>query len=211
MDEIALTVVYTEQDFVGSADGFQGQRKIFNVVALGLATALSGIAGYLGILPTDLVLIIPIAVGFCLFAFIPLITNCLTRQNFRVRSDVKDQFEFKYSDSGVEATSARMSGKNYWSVFIRAIETPETFLLFYGKNVYFVIPKKSFVDEAQIAAFRQLVFSKVPNFKIRKLRGIALGRVSKPVFALLIAFLTLVGISFWVALYGNSLSSRPIR
>jgi hypothetical protein len=207
-EEIVLRVAYTEQDFVDAAEGYRAPRRLPMLLVWIFVSGLLLLGYRLGVCPIDVFVAGAVGLGFYLFVFQPLITNILTRRDFRNSFDARDEVQLAFSDSGVVTASASTAGKNYWRVFTRAVQTDEGILLFYEENSYLIIPRRFYADSATEEGLKRLLFAKVPNFKVRKDFGPSLGRVAHPVRALIISIAVLVLGSLLVALLLNAMANH---
>jgi hypothetical protein len=88
-----------------------------------------------------------------IFPFLMLILLVLTKRASFLRRPVvysffKDRIEIKTASAGSAVQ---------WATLVMTRETNQRFLLYFQKYVAFVIPKRCFADESEIAAFRELV------------------------------------------------------
>ena len=186
-DEFVLNVIYTEQDFVDAAEGYRAPIRIPILIIWLVVSGLTLLFCCLGLFGIDLFIAVSVGLAFYLYVLQPLMINVATRREFRGKPDINDTVQLNFSDSGVIAISSHITGRNYWSTFTGGSETDEGILLFYGKNSYLIVPKRSFADPADEAGLKELVLSKVPNFKTYKRFGPSLGRVETPFRVLFIS------------------------
>lgn len=208
-DEIALRFAYAEQDFVDAAEEYRSPKRLPYVIAWFVVSLLSLLAWRFSVVPLDLFVAVSVGLAFCLFVFLPLVANFMTRKEFRADHDVKDEVQLTFSEAGVMASSTSIAGKNYWSVFSSAIETDEAILLFYGENSYLIVPRRSFADPADEEALKRLILSKVPNFKATTCTVPSLGRVARPILALVFSVLILTAGCFAVSLWVSRAANQP--
>jgi hypothetical protein len=88
-----------------------------------------------------------------IFPFLMLFLLVLTKRASFLRAPVVYSF-FK---DRIEIKTAASQSTVQWATLVMTRETKQRFLLYFQKYVAFVIPKRCFADEAEIAAFRELV------------------------------------------------------
>ena len=66
-----------------------------------------------------------------------------------------------FTEDEISIESPLGSAKVKWAAYMRAKETRSFFLLYTAANFANVLPKRSFKNESEIAAFRDLVRQKV--------------------------------------------------
>jgi hypothetical protein len=64
------------------------------------------------------------------------------------------------------AVQRKSSNAKYeWNFFKEILEGRHDFILFYGKGLYYSIPKKSFQSESELIRFRNMLKGNVAKFK----------------------------------------------
>jgi len=101
---------------------------------------------------------------FALLTLIPIgIAAALYLNIWRQSKIIERSLEksiFVFSDDGVESTSRLASVKVAWETLQKIRELKDYFLFYPQKNVFYIIPKRFFVDENQLLDFRNLVKEK---------------------------------------------------
>lgn len=64
---------------------------------------------------------------------------------------------YSFSDAGIQAANADAASVMSWDSFHAAYETRDLFILPQTSAIMQILPKRLFQDDAQIAAFRELV------------------------------------------------------
>lgn len=105
-----------------------------------------------------------VLVGLALiFDLIPTILLWITFIQSRQR--YFEPYQAIFDDDGVSVQRQGASVKYEWKIFYAAVEGRDEFILIYGKNLYFGIPKTSFQDQNDEENFRSMLKSKVKVFK----------------------------------------------
>ena len=80
-----------------------------------------------------------------------------TRLTFKANPKFRETYGLTFSDAGVQFKTVSIDSKLAWSHYRKVLEGPTVVLLVYGRWMYTVIPKSAFHDEAQLAAFINLI------------------------------------------------------
>ena len=135
------------------------------VLALGLACL-----GFIG--PTGLGLYLVVLGPYLIGVGMGWLAFTMQRHGFDTRSMMGqgvilgDAFALAFNDQGIAITSAGSNFKADWGHYQEVVETPRAYLLFWGANVYTLVPKSAFAPPETEQAFRDVVK--------RKVRGAAL-------------------------------------
>jgi YcxB-like protein len=103
-----------------------------------------------------------------LFAYGPLLTIWLDlfykirlTRAFKTQSSLNEKFAFTFDEEGTYYKRALSSSQQKWAFYHSMLEGQNVFLLFINKKTYYVIPKRCFANEDEIASFRNLAKSKI--------------------------------------------------
>lgn len=97
--------------------------------------------------------------------------NLLTLQSLQVRlwfkrePKFRDEYCLTFTPDHIHFQTASIDSTLDWSYYGRVLEGKTIFLLFYGKGLYSVIPKRCFGSESDLEAFRTLLKEKIPEYK----------------------------------------------
>lgn len=83
----------------------------------------------------------------------------IPRKYFRGDGKFHDRYELTFSDEGIRARTAKIDSKHAWSLYTKAIEGRDIYLLLYGQDTRMMtaVPKRVFADKDQEYRFRELV------------------------------------------------------
>jgi predicted PurR-regulated permease PerM len=114
-----------------------------------------------------------VLVVMLLFALLPIllvagIYSNIWRQAKAIEKTLESA-KFVFSENGLETNSKSTSTKVTWDAFQKVQELKEDFLFYPQKNIFYTIPKRSFLNDLQIEDFRSLVREKLgKNAKLNK-------------------------------------------
>jgi hypothetical protein len=80
-----------------------------------------------------------------------------TKIEFQRNPKFREEYHLTFSPENIQFKTLSFDSTLQWTNYERAIESPSLFLLMYGKGLYTLIPKRSFISHDQIEAFRALV------------------------------------------------------
>jgi hypothetical protein len=166
-EPIAVSFRYTEDQYATGVRLHLAKRfrwKIDAPIAVGViglgAFALvagSGIAG-------------PIIMGIgalylCILAFgwfwLPV-------RYYRTQPKLRDEYRLVFSEEGVAFKTDHIDSTLAWSIYQRTLADSETYLLYYGKDAFTLLPRSVFrPGSADESNFRDLVRRKVASFEER--------------------------------------------
>ena len=150
----------SEADFMSAYEVLWRSRK------LGTLNSLAW--GAIGVLGGVVCLMLGAWVGHVLWAvgalliLIVLLRSFLHRRAYRENPKFTGPITAVFEDTEIRVESAVGESRLEWSVFSEATEADEVFLLMMSKNVFSIIPKRTFDGEAaEIDAFRALLSTKL--------------------------------------------------
>jgi hypothetical protein len=80
-----------------------------------------------------------------------------TKIEFQRNPKFRAEYHLTFSGENIHFKTVSFDSTVKWTHYQRAIESPSLFLLMYGKGLYTLIPKRCFVSNDEIDAFRALV------------------------------------------------------
>lgn len=98
---------------------------------------------------------------------LPIIFLVVARLYFGIWSNAKKTEErsvatvFTFNDEGVETVNTNGSAQANWQADQKVIETAKDFIYFPQPTLFFLLPKRCFESDGQMAAFRDLISQKL--------------------------------------------------
>lgn len=80
-----------------------------------------------------------------------------TKIEFQRNPKFREEYHLTFSRENIHFKTASLDSTLQWTHYERLIESPDLFLLMYGKSLYTLIPKWCFKSNEEINAFRVLV------------------------------------------------------
>lgn len=80
---------------------------------------------------------------------------------FRREVRFRDWYELRFSNDGIYFRTLNIKSELRWSLYSRALVDAHSYVLYYGKSTFTVIPKRYFQDPEQLARFDRLVEEKI--------------------------------------------------
>ncbi len=130
-------------------------------VLLAAWCALAGVATYFAMGDaadldwTTLTVVTAIMVGPPAMLIAVVVWNA--QRQFRQAETELRPIHYCIHDDGMDVASVKRSGWIPWEGFREAIETPSAFLVFLEKDQHYLLPKRCFVEAAEIESFRRLL------------------------------------------------------
>jgi len=105
-----------------------------------------------------LLVLIVVVIIFDVFLFYNALVT-LPRQYFRGDSKFREKYEVTFSSEGVFVKTIQIDSKLAWSLYTKAIEGREMYLMMYGKDTRMMtaVPKRAFKSRDEEIQFRELV------------------------------------------------------
>jgi YcxB-like protein len=91
-----------------------------------------------------------------------------TKIEFRRNPKFREEYHLTFSRENIHFTTASLDSTLQWTHYERVIESPDLFLLMYGKGLYTLIPKRCFKSNEEISSFRDLVSQTIGSYGIRR-------------------------------------------
>jgi len=105
----------------------------------------------------------PIVIGSgVVIVLLPFLAVLRTRRVLRAEG-MHGHRHYVFTPEDISVESPLANAKVKWPAYIRAHETRSVFLLYSAASFANVLPKRCFANEAEIAAFRDLVRQKIPK------------------------------------------------
>jgi hypothetical protein len=73
----------------------------------------------------------------------------------------KDEYRLDFSEEGASFQTEHLNSKLDWSYYNKFLETDKFYLLFYGKAMFSIIPKRAFTSDEQQNQFRCILNKKI--------------------------------------------------
>ena len=86
-----------------------------------------------------------------------------TRIEFQRNPKFREEYHLTFSFENIHFKTASLDSTLKWTHYDRVIQSPDLFLLMYGKGLYTVIPKRCFKSEEEIKAFCTLLDQTIPR------------------------------------------------
>ncbi len=81
---------------------------------------------------------------------------------FKREPKYKETLRWIFTDEGILLKTKSIDSKLEWSVYNTFLETKNIFMLYYGRELFSLIPKRSFLNANEIEEFKKLARSKIP-------------------------------------------------
>jgi hypothetical protein len=72
--------------------------------------------------------------------------------------------EWQFADDAIEIISPLSSTKTQWAAAVKAVKTPDGFLIYFSPQMFHWIPRTGFASSAEFETVRQLAKTKCANF-----------------------------------------------
>ena len=156
-DSITLRFTYTEDEFVEACQ-FYAMRAMLKksdvigslaaiVVSL-VMTSLNGIHWLWEML---------FVAGFLLLVFNFTAYFILPRQHYRREPKYHTEYALTFSEQGIHFKTALAESQLEWGLYDMFWNIPHHYLLFYGRDLFTIIPKRVFANQADEQQFRALL------------------------------------------------------
>lgn len=84
---------------------------------------------------------------------------------FRREPKFRDEYSLTFSDEGIHFVTQHIDSRLKWNLYSRALINRHSYVLYYGKHQFTVIPARVFADSIQQGAFERLLTANVANVK----------------------------------------------
>lgn len=103
----------------------------------------------------------PLAFQAFILVGLPSILYLSTKSMFRKMSLEQRSIRYRFTNESIETVTGYGSSNVSWTAIQRVAETSSAFYVSSQKNLYQIVPKRSFQAAAEIERFRELVRSKL--------------------------------------------------
>lgn len=160
-EPVPISFRYTKDEYL-RAVRFHYYRTLRVKLDLVVA-ALCGVAGLYVLLTEGLSWVSLGGIFACsvllLIMFIALVI--VPHQVYRGSDKLKQDYDITFSEDGIQFKTPGIDSRLDWDIYDYWIEGPEFFILYYGKDLFSVIPKRAFESDAERRRFTELLFTKV--------------------------------------------------
>lgn len=130
------------------------------VVILGAVALVAGIGGMAGpsLMSIGMLYLCVLALGWF---WVPV-------RYYRAQPKLRDEYRLAFSEDGIALRTEHVESNLQWSIYQRVLADERVYLLYYGNDAFFVLPRSVFPSgSTDEAGFRDLVKRKVPRFEER--------------------------------------------
>jgi hypothetical protein len=99
--------------------------------------------------------------AFVLAAMLIAAFTVLPRLTFRREPKFRDEYRLTFTSEGIHFRTENIDSNLKWDLYSRVLTTPKSWILYYGKDQFTVIPKRAFASDEEKARFNELLFLKV--------------------------------------------------
>jgi hypothetical protein len=159
---IQLKFSYTEAEYVAAVYAYYA--RTFHMKTYTLFAGLLILAGLALWLYTGAATVFFGLAVFMLIVGVPAIFYYITitpRRRFREMAQLHYPYEISLSEESLTFKTRGVESRLEWQIYHKAGETEQFYFLFYGKQLFTVIPKRVFTSQAQEEQFRVLLQRKV--------------------------------------------------
>lgn len=119
----------------------------FLINVLGLAVAFMGVILYVTGRTGTVGIVCYLVAAFIFLASTPFQLKMRAKKQVEVNEEYAQPVEYSFSDEGVERSYADQNRFFKWEEIERAVVTPKTIGIYYGKDFAMILPKKNFGDQ----------------------------------------------------------------
>jgi len=80
-----------------------------------------------------------------------------TKVEFQRNLKFREEYHLTFSRENIRFKTVSLDSTLQWTYYERMVESPSLFLLMYGRGLYTLIPKRCFLSNNDVVAFRALV------------------------------------------------------
>ena len=160
---VTLTFRYHPGEYVRAvrAHQLQAMRLVTDLIfsstflVAGAATVFFGAERYfwLGVALCGIGLALPTTIAVALLVF--------PRMALAGNAKLLDQYQLTFSRDGIRFQTTSIDSKLAWSLYTRATEVRDFYLLYWGRRQFTVVPKRAFESAADMQAFEALLVAHV--------------------------------------------------
>jgi len=167
--DVKLTFRYLPGEYVRAVNAHQ-RLSVRLLPDLTIAGILAG-AGFLTILfGTDQyfwlgVLMCGTGLAFCALVIVILVV--LPRAMLASKPKLHQEYQLTFSDQGVRFRTDSIDSTIGWSIYERAVEVRNFYLLYWARRQFTVIPKRAFETSTDMLTFEALLFAHISKIDRR--------------------------------------------
>jgi YcxB-like protein len=162
METVNLSFRYAEQDYVRALRAHYSTRLRLPLdIAVTVAVAIVGMYELRSGSRAFGITLLCLAVVFALILVAAFIV--IPRIWFRSQPKLRDEYALRFSPEGIHFQTAHIDSKLQWAMYTKALVDPYSFILYYGRQQFTVIPKRVFQDGSQRQTFERLLHQNVSN------------------------------------------------
>ncbi|MGH4137822.1 YcxB family protein [Clostridium sp.] len=155
--DVRINFRYSEDEYVAAVQWYYFKNQLIRiyilVASIFVCTGLYFL--FLGKKPVvGLVLVISGALIYILYVYIVMLNP---RKFFKTQSKLKEELFFTFTEEGVLFKFGEEAKNLKWNYYSGYKENKNYFYLIYGKNLFTIIPKRSFKNDAKITKLRKLL------------------------------------------------------
>lgn len=83
------------------------------------------------------------------------------KKTFRQQPKFQNEYNISFSVEGIHFQTENINSSIEWNHYLKTIENKRFFYLVYGKNMFTIVPKRSFMNDEEEALFREMVNEKI--------------------------------------------------
>lgn len=162
-ETVKFTFRYSENDYTRACRANWGSpsRLLFDIaVAIGLTAV--GVTSWRSQGPDWFsvgFVVVPVGFILLLIAFFTVIP----RLAFRREPKFGDVYSLAFSHEGIHFRTDHFDSQIQWNIYSRALVNRHSYLLYYGRRQFTVIPKRVFESPEQEQAFDRLLTAHIPK------------------------------------------------
>ena len=138
---------------------FQSKETMIRMVVFGVLALVGAIIMNMIVADMNMLLgLIPIVIIFDVFIFYNVLV-IVPRQYYRGDPKFREKYVLTFSDQGVFVKTFQLDSKLAWSLYTKALEDKDMYLLIYGRDIRMMtpVPKRAFRSTDEEVEFRALV------------------------------------------------------
>lgn len=170
-DLIELRFTYTEDEFA-EAWQFYAMRAILKksdvIVSLAAMAFSLGMAYLNG---ANWIWESLFVVGFLLLMGNVIGYFVMPRQRFRREPKYQDEYSLSFSEQGIHFKTTHVESKLEWAMYDKLWIVPRHYLLFYGRDLFTIIPKRVFTNSEEAQRFDEMIRRKLAPTVIQIFSG----------------------------------------
>lgn len=158
-DSITLRYTHTMNEQLHACRVYQrSTRKHLFYKFIGIVAVFSGawLTFAAGLQPTALLLF-----GLGVFTWFDPVPLLMVWSTFRGSASLRQPFDAVFDQRGARFQFGKERVNRPWERYTSFVESPQVFVLIYGRWAYSVVPKRAFADPQAIDAFRALLRAKI--------------------------------------------------